>query len=68
MKISKNIIGGYKKMEIVLTPEQNKILKELADSVKMSEQSFINYLLSQLTDQYQKNPLMLKTYLKMFIK
>jgi hypothetical protein len=55
-------------MEIVLTPEQNKILKELADSVKMSEQSFVNYLLSQLTTQYQKNPLMLKAYLKMFIK
>lgn len=67
MKISKNIIGGYK-MEIVLTPEQHKILKELADSVKMSEQSFVNYLLTQLTIQYQKNPLMLKAYLKMFIK
>lgn len=67
MKIFKNIIGGYK-MEIVLTPEQNKILKELADSVNMSEQSFVNYLLTQLTTQYQKNPLMLKAYLKMFIK
>lgn len=67
MKISKNIIGGYK-MEIVLTPEQSKILKELADSVNMSEQSFVNYLLTQLTSQYQKNPLMLKAYLKIFIK
>lgn len=67
MKISKNIIGGYK-MEIVLTPEQNKILKELAESVEMSEQSFVNYLLSQLTTQYQKNPVLLKMYLKMFIK
>lgn len=67
MKISKNIMGGYK-MEIVLTPEQNKILKELADSVEMSEQSFVNYLLSQLTTQYQKNPVLLKMYLKMFIK
>lgn len=55
-------------MVIVLTPEENKILKELADSVKMSEQSFVNYLLNQLTTQYQKNPLILKAYLKMFIK